>query len=99
MRGMTFGGDRTIEYIELPDPVPGSGEVVLEMKASGICGSDLHTYYGRRRPPAPSVLGHEMVGEIVGIGPGGAMDIESRENAGTCVRIALPRRQGARIAA
>ena len=54
MRGMTFGGDRTVEFIEVPDPVPGSGEVVLEMKASGICGSDLHMYRG---PRGMSLLG------------------------------------------
>lgn len=48
VRGVTFGGERTVEFIEIPDPVPGLGEVVVEMKASGICGSDLHMYRGPR---------------------------------------------------
>ena len=47
MRGVCFTGDRELEIISFPDPTPGFGEVVLEMKASGMCGSDLHQY---RRP-------------------------------------------------
>jgi D-arabinose 1-dehydrogenase-like Zn-dependent alcohol dehydrogenase len=38
MRGVTFPGDRKIEFIDFPDPTPGPGEVVLEIKASGMCG-------------------------------------------------------------
>jgi len=77
MRGMTFGGDRTVEFIEVPDPVPGPGEVVLEMKASGICGSDLHMYRGPRgmsllgaTPSEPVIRGHEPCGVVAAIGPG-----------------------------
>jgi threonine dehydrogenase-like Zn-dependent dehydrogenase len=76
MRGMTFGGDRTVEYIEVPDPIPGSGEVVLEMKASGICGSDLHMYRGPRgmsllgaTPTEPVIRGHEPCGVVAAVGP------------------------------
>ncbi len=47
MRGVVFAGDRQIEILDFPDPAPGPGEVVVEMKASGMCGSDLHQY---RRP-------------------------------------------------
>ena len=47
MRGVTFPGERSVEIMNFPDPTPGPGEVVLEMKASGMCGSDLHQY---RRP-------------------------------------------------
>ena len=42
MKGIVFPGNRELELMEFPDPVPGSGEVVLEIKASGMCGSDLH---------------------------------------------------------
>ena len=48
MRGVVFKGDRKVEILNFPDPTPGPGEVVLEMKASGMCGSDLHFY--RNRP-------------------------------------------------
>ena len=47
MRGVVFPGERAVETMTFPDPTPGPGEVVLEMKASGMCGSDLHQY---RRP-------------------------------------------------
>ena len=44
MRGVVFLGDRRLELREFPDPTPGPREVVLEIKASGMCGSDLHVY-------------------------------------------------------
>ena len=48
MRGVVFTGDRQLELMHFDDPAPGVGEVVLEMKASGFCGSDLHHYRGER---------------------------------------------------
>src|SRR3982074_3022538 len=44
MRGVVFQGERQLELMNFPDPTPGEGEVVVEMKASGMCGSDLHQY-------------------------------------------------------
>jgi (R,R)-butanediol dehydrogenase / meso-butanediol dehydrogenase / diacetyl reductase len=49
MRGVVFKGDRKLELMQFPDPTPGPGEAVIEMKASGMCGSDLHFY---RNDPA-----------------------------------------------
>lgn len=48
MRGVVFRGHRKLELMSFDDPVPGDAEVVLEMKASGFCGSDLHHYRGER---------------------------------------------------
>jgi threonine dehydrogenase-like Zn-dependent dehydrogenase len=53
MRGVVFLGDRELELRDFPDPKPGPGEVVLEMKASGMCGSDLHPYRAPRKGSAP----------------------------------------------
>jgi threonine dehydrogenase-like Zn-dependent dehydrogenase len=47
MKGVVFPGDREVAYVEVPDPTPGPLDVVLEMKASGMCGTDLQNY---RRP-------------------------------------------------
>jgi alcohol dehydrogenase len=58
------------QEFQLPDPQP--GEVIARIRCATICGSDLHTYTGRRASPAPGILGHEMVGEVVAIGAGGA---------------------------
>ncbi len=44
MRGVVFLGGRKLEIRDFPDPAPGPGEVVLEIKASGMCGSDLKFY-------------------------------------------------------
>ena len=44
MRGIVFIGDREVEIRNLNDPQPGPGEVVIAMKASGLCGSDLRHY-------------------------------------------------------
>jgi 2-desacetyl-2-hydroxyethyl bacteriochlorophyllide A dehydrogenase len=58
---------------ELPEPTPGPGEVLVEVAAAGICGSDLELVDGRR-PAAyaryPVVPGHEWAGRVVRAGPG-----------------------------
>jgi L-iditol 2-dehydrogenase len=74
MKGAVFLGERDIAIRELPEPVPGPGEVVIAMKASGLCGSDLKRY---RAPKAEEVdltqlkiSGHEPCGVIVEVGVG-----------------------------
>lgn len=82
MRGLVFAGDHKIDYVEVPDPTPGPGEVVLEMKASGICGSDLHMYRGPKgmrllgvSADEPIIAGHEPCGVVAAVGP----DVSPRE--------------------
>jgi threonine dehydrogenase-like Zn-dependent dehydrogenase len=79
MRGVVFTGERQLELMEFPDPTPGEGEVVIEMKASGMCGSDLHQYRrpkaggatgGLAAPSEPTIAGHEPCGIIAAVGPG-----------------------------
>jgi L-iditol 2-dehydrogenase len=48
MRGVVFTGHRQLELMEFADPTPGPDDVVIQMKASGFCGSDLHHYRGPR---------------------------------------------------
>ncbi len=80
MRGAVFLGDRKVELRTFPDPTPGPGEVVVQMKASGMCGSDLKFY---RSPPGvaqaalglgdlkdPFIAGHEPCGVVVARGAG-----------------------------
>jgi threonine dehydrogenase-like Zn-dependent dehydrogenase len=57
MRGIVFLGERELELREFPDPAPGPGEVVLAIKASGMCGSDLHPYRAKRGGGAAAALG------------------------------------------
>lgn len=78
MRGVAFSGGRQVSFIEVPDPVPDFGEVVVEIMASGMCGSDLHYYRsasGSGGPvasgaSAPVIAGHEPCGIVAAIGPG-----------------------------
>jgi D-arabinose 1-dehydrogenase-like Zn-dependent alcohol dehydrogenase len=80
MRGVVFHGERELEIMEFPDPAPGPGEVVVEMKASGMCGSDLHQYRRKKGGgaaatglpvnPEPVIVGHEPAGVIAAVGAG-----------------------------
>ncbi len=54
----------------LPDPKPAEGQVLIRMRASGMCGTDLHVHRGHIPVSLPKILGHEPVGEIVALGPG-----------------------------
>ena len=65
-----------IRLEDRPIPTLGPGEVLLRMCASGICSGDIMAWYVARK--APFVLGHELSGEIVAIGKGGAHDREKR---------------------
>jgi alcohol dehydrogenase len=61
----------------LPHLAP--GELLVRVHACTLCGSDLHTYEGRRRTPCPTILGHEIVGRVEGVPPDGlALDHERR---------------------
>lgn len=56
---------------ERPLPVPGPGQVLIRVRAAGLCHTDLHLAEGAAiTPPLPIVLGHEIAGEVVEAGPG-----------------------------
>jgi threonine dehydrogenase-like Zn-dependent dehydrogenase len=76
MNGVILPGDRQLEIHEYPVPEPGHGQVLVKMKASAICGSDLRAIY---RPVEQGsgpeayqgvIAGHEPCGQIAQIGPG-----------------------------
>lgn len=60
------------QLVKLPELQP--GEVLVKIDYTTICTSDLHTFNGRRSAPCPSILGHEIIGTIVSVGPGGVPD-------------------------
>ncbi len=76
MRGVTFLGDRKLELAEFPDPAPGPLDVVVEIKASGMCGSDLKFYRAKGGASAlglgnvsgPVIAGHEPCGVVAAVG-------------------------------
>ena len=52
----------------VPDPAPGPRQVVVQVAACGLCGTDLHIRQGEFAPSLPLVPGHEFAGEVVGLG-------------------------------
>lgn len=70
-RIVLFEGNRgQLVLRELPLPVPAAGETLVRVLGCTLCGSDLHSFEGRRQVPVPTILGHEIVGEIIDQGPG-----------------------------
>ena len=65
MRAAVLNESHQLEVAEVADPSPGPGELVLQVTACGICGSDLKL---RPSMPAGLVMGHEFCGEIVATG-------------------------------
>lgn len=68
MRVAMYYNNNDVRLEELPIPKAGPGELLMRVQASGICGSDVLEWY--RRKQAPKVLGHEVTGEVLEVGPG-----------------------------
>ncbi len=71
MKALLLTAPSQLDLVDFPDPAPADGEVLVRVRACGICGSDIHGWdgsTGRRRPPL--IMGHEASGEIAAIGPG-----------------------------
>ena len=67
MRAAVYKGEQVLEVEELPDPTPGPNQVVMRVKYSAICGTDVHAFlYDLAQPGA--VMGHEYTGAIVDVG-------------------------------
>ena len=92
MKALLLTAPSQLDFTDFSDPAPGPGEVLLRIRACGICGSDIHGWdgsTGRRRPPL--IMGHEAAGEIVAVGPqvarwqpGDRVTFDSTISCGTC---------------
>lgn len=98
MRALVVEGPGVAAVTDVPEPVPGPGEVVVAVHAAGICGSDVELLDGRR-PAAyvsyPVVPGHEWAGrvaavgpEVAGLAPGDPVVAEGLRSCGICDRCA-----------
>jgi len=74
MRAMVLDRPRTpLVLRERPIPRPGDGQVLVEIEACGVCRTDLHVVDGELpNPKLPIVPGHEIVGHVAALGPGGS---------------------------
>ena len=69
MKALVYTKPYSFEYSDFPDPVAGDDDVLIRVKACGICGSDVHGFTGKtgRRIP-PLIMGHEAAGIVEGLG-------------------------------
>jgi len=75
MTGLVLPGNSTVEFKEYPIPQPGPSQVLVEMKASSICGSDIRAIYREHLGKGPEgyqgvIAGHEPCGRVVSVGQG-----------------------------
>jgi len=92
MKALLLSKYRHLEITDLPVPTPGPGELLVQVAACGICGSDVHGYdgsSGRRIPPI--VMGHEAAGRVARVGPqvtgwseGDRVTFDSTISCGVC---------------
>lgn len=69
MKAPVLHGPRSLSYEDVPEPVAGENDVIIEVGLCGICGSDLHLYDSQMAPDG-IVMGHEFGGTIVEVGRG-----------------------------
>ncbi len=75
MTGVFLPGNSTVEFRDVPVPTPGHGQVLVKMRASSICGSDIRAIYREHLGEGPEayqgvIAGHEPCGQVVEVGPG-----------------------------
>lgn len=71
MRAAVLTGPGALSVVSVPEPACGPGEVLVRMRGTGLCGSDLAVYAGRRPAPyLPWILGHEGTGRVEAVGAG-----------------------------
>ncbi len=86
MKALIYDGPESLGFRDAPDPAPRDDEVLIRVKACGICGSDMHAYLGHdERRPAPLILGHEAAGIISGgTRDGERVTVNPLVTCGTC---------------
>ena len=69
MKAAVFNGIGSIGVEDVPEPEAGPGDLVVEVSACGICGSDLHTYQHGSFVQPGQIMGHEFAGRVIEVGP------------------------------
>ena len=92
MKQVILREPKKFEILDVPKPVPGEHQALIRVRAVGICGSDIHAYYGKHPfISCPIVMGHEASGEIVELGAkasglkvGDRVVLRPQQVCGTC---------------
>lgn len=96
MKAVSFeqtGGPDVLRYVDVPDPIPTDTQVLVQVRACGICGHDSADRAGLTKIPLPAILGHEIAGEVVEVGsavrgfsPGDAVAAKQFTTCGRCLQ-------------
>jgi L-iditol 2-dehydrogenase len=78
MKAAVLHGPNDLRIEERPRPRPGPGQVLVQVRASGVCNSDLHRVAAADVPKLPLVIGHEFAGRVAETGPGAQVAVGAR---------------------
>ena len=71
MKAALYSGPQDLKIVEVPQPAPAAGEILIRVRACATCGTDAKIFnHGHPRLTPPMVIGHEIAGEIAEIGDG-----------------------------
>ena len=91
MHAAVLHGPRDIRMEKRALLTPGAGEAVVQVFASGLCGTDYRIWNGDRAVQYPLIMGHEFIGEVVAVGPdvhtlepGQKVAVEPNYSCGVC---------------
>ena len=68
MKAIVYDAPRSFFYRDAVEPSVEDDEVLIHVKACGLCGTDLHIHEGEFNPSFPLIPGHEFTGEVAGVG-------------------------------
>jgi len=70
MKAVVIQSPRQVQVAEMPRPQPAAGEILIDVAACGVCGTDVHIFKGEYLGDYPVIPGHEFAGEVVDVGAG-----------------------------
>jgi D-arabinitol dehydrogenase (NADP+) len=79
VRAAYYEAPHQVAVRDAPEPQPGPTDVLIRVRACGICGTDLHIYDGDVGGPFPVIGGHELAGDVVALGPATLGDVRVGE--------------------
>jgi 2-desacetyl-2-hydroxyethyl bacteriochlorophyllide A dehydrogenase len=91
MKAAVLHAPKDLRVEAASDPTPAAGEVLVRVRAAGLCGTDFRIWSGDRPVRYPRIMGHELIGEVIAVGvgvqhprPGDPVAVEPNYSCGVC---------------